>query len=174
MRVQRAIDLPRLRVRYITGTESLAEIARGEGIGADTLRRRAKEGEWEKHRAEWQEEQAAKDLATEEEAREKRRKQALTIVHTAKVIHARKLIERLKHPQFVPTVQELVMLQKLENDLDGRNDDAPKVSVSVSIESVMERVREERRQIVDAEVTSVGPSDDVSSFMLGDGDDDED
>lgn len=183
MRVRRSRhrpDYPRLATRYMTGTESVRQIAESEGVNVSSLQVHASKHKWTSMREQWQREQAEEDLKAEQDARKKRRDQAVQMAYSAKVLIFKRLMQRMKNPLYLPTVQEYALIQRLERDLDEpgwakaeSEKTATTVNVAIGIQDVLDRVKAARKaEVVDVD-HAPGPPQEIAGFML-DGEDDED
>ena len=182
MRVRRRPDLLRLQARYVSGDETIKEIATSEGVSAGSLYQASQRMSWAARRQEWREEQAQDDMDAEADERKRRRKQAVQMAYSAKILVFKRLMQRMKNPQYLPTVQEFALIQRLERDLDepGWNKSeaeksSPTVNMNIGIDQVLERVKKAREaEIIDVEDVNARPAKEIASFMFAEEEDDYD
>lgn len=181
-------DWDGIRVAYVTGSDTHRELCERFGCSQGELRRQIARGSWQAQRAQWRAENARKAL---DQAREEGLRQTTTglkLVYGLKLQVARRLQQRLQETDYIPTVRDLDLLQRLELDLLGVGRKSGGIEVNVTIENrveaVLARVQEERRQAIDAEFevkgdetgAQPGGAEDLHRFLYGpaeEGDDDQ-
>lgn len=159
------------RGAFIMGDETLGQISERYYIPRGTLQRLSRNEGWRKQKDEWRKNQrAALDQALREEST-RRHQDALNEIHMTRVLVARRVRQAIESGEINPTIADLERLIRLERDLDTpgwskpASDGATNVNVGVTIETVIERVRESRN-VISADADALGPSGAMKAITM--------
>lgn len=170
-------DWPVIKARYVFNGETPAQIAKGTHLSVGTITQKAFREGWRLER-----EAAAKQI--EEDIAQAARQEAVkrflagaADVEDVRAKVAANLKERFSNPAFKAEISDFVAISKLAADFSkpgwSRAPGEGSTTVNVSIGSVLEKAREERRAALSSEDLEIrvdpelpGPDQEAAYFLL--------
>lgn len=110
-------DWGRVEQAFVADGLSYAECAEKFGVSVDLVRKRSEELDWSGKRESFRKKVLDQIQSVAESDARRNARQSLVITNGLKLRLANRLASRLNDPNYVPTVNDFVMLQRLEADL---------------------------------------------------------